>query len=177
MNVIVDNTMNLRGANNIASTPNNNNNLVDENKDKSGRKEDGSGEDALRPKVYDGDILELFTINGAVVSIILETDGTYNNEIYETLRKLDIKSILPHVSICDKNISSSSRFTAIGGIKYNETISLDYIYYDNVNNNNIVFTVSINSGGTYSKTYRIINDNILDDYIIFNCGTSNINIE
>lgn len=154
MNIVVDNTMSLRGANNITSTPNNNNNLVDENKDKSGRREDGSGEDALRPKVYDGDILELFTINGAVISLILETDQTYNDSIYNTIINLDSKDILSHISVTDKNVESDSRMIVVNGYVSGEDIILYYIEHKDISGDYEIYKVVLHKNGEYTRTHN-----------------------
>ena len=154
MNIVVDNTMSLRGANNITSTPNNNNNLVDENKDKSGRREDGSGEDALRPKVYDGDILELFTINGAVISLILETDQTYNDSIYNTIINLDSKDILSHISVTDKNVESDSRMIVVNGYVSGEDVILYYIEHKDISGDYDIYKVVLHKNGSYTRTHN-----------------------
>jgi len=124
----------------------------------SGYIEDGTGENPLRPVVYDGDILYIYTIRGAVTSLVINTDNTYNKEVYPILYKLDESSILPHVSVTDLNVASGYRMVAINAVRNDDSISLWYYQTNGINGNCDIYKVTIYPDGTCEREHGNIDD-------------------
>jgi len=134
-----------------------------------GEPRDGTDEEDLRPVITDTDVRKLYTVRGAVTSVILDTDGTYNNEVYQILLQLNDDDILPHVSITDKNISGEYRLVVTNAIKDGDTIKFWYQEQNGITGNTNLYCVTISSDGTYIKEsnnidngfYRVGSDGFL----------------
>lgn len=114
-----------------------------------GSKDMGLDNNSLRPVAYDGDIKK-YTIYGAVVSVMLNSDGTYNSDyIYDILITLADKNIMPHISIDDSD-EDGTKYTVLYASVDDGEVSLSYIKLDQENNGNI-YNVVLKADGTYTK--------------------------
>ena len=114
-----------------------------------GSKDIGLDNNSLRPVVYDGDIKK-YTIYGAVVSVMLNSDGTYNSDyIYDILITLADKNIIPHISIDDSD-EDGTKYTVLYASVDDGEVLLSYIKLDQENNGNI-YNVVLKADGTYTK--------------------------
>ena len=114
-----------------------------------GSKDIGLDNNSLRPVVYDGDIRK-YTIYGAVVSVMLNSDGTYNSDyIYDILITLADKNIIPHISIDDSD-EDGTKYTVLYASVDDGEVLLSYIKLDQENNGNI-YNVVLKADGTYTK--------------------------
>lgn len=123
-----------------------------------GEPRDGTDEEDLRPVVVDGDIRKLYTLRGAVTSIILNSDGSYNNEVYDILATLNSDDILPHVSVTDLNVDGDYRMVVTNAVKDGDSIKIWYSEQNGITGNSNLYYVTIYPDGSYTRQQHNIDD-------------------
>lgn len=123
-----------------------------------GEPRDGTDEEDLRPVVVDGDIRKLYTLRGAVTSIILNSDGSYNNEVYDILATLNSDDILPHVSVTDLNVDGDYKMVVTNAVKDGDSIKIWYSEQNGITGNSNLYYVTIYPDGSYTRQQHNIDD-------------------
>lgn len=123
-----------------------------------GEPRDGTDEEDLRPVVVDGDVRKLYTLRGAVTSIILNSDGSYNSEVYDILATLNSDDILPHVSVTDLNIDGDYKMVVTNAVKDGDSIKIWYSEQNGITGNSNLYYVTIYPDGSYTRQQHNIDD-------------------